>query len=561
MIIAAANKDRIFFRGGGAVFLRFSCCVRSKIGTQAVRSEGVGIISIADSVISAIAECLDEFGVDSSAFAKLLQDADMHEKARREVLKIIEVNDSSGLSERWSSVLQEHQQVAVKAMTVDGLKGLCLFDEQGTGKTLMSLAAFDVMKEAGKIDFMMAVAPKSALNAWRDDVQKFLGDKYSFAAVAGERARKVSAMRETTDILAFNYETATSLLTWALSAIRGRKTMLVVDEAFFVKNPNTARSEAVQKIRRACDRGFVLSGTPAPNAPADIIHQANIADDGHTFQGCEITGDRMRDAEIVHNALRNRGVYLRRLKSEVTPWLPPKHFEIVKVPLIGRQGALYLEARDNLILELRGMNNEFFQRNKPNYLAKRAQLLQICSCPTAIDPLYLGDHAKLLALDDLLRRLIEEQKKKVVLWTTYKCSVSELRERYQRYGIAVISGETLDAQRELAIRNFQKNPGTRIFLGNLAAASAGITLHAASDAVYVSYSDQAAHFQQSLDRVHRIGQSAESVRYYLFVCESTIEVNQVRLLQEKDLCQRSLFGEGGEWPKSVEEALSELEDE
>ena len=561
-MIAVERKDEgVLFRGTGVDVGRFACCVRKGAGLDAVRSQGVGAISVAESVIPAIVGCLDEFGVDKSAFADLLRDADKHEQARREVLRIVGSGDDSGLPEPWDSTLQKHQKIAVKAMTADGLKGLCLFDEQGTGKTLMALAAFDIMKEAGTVDYMMAVAPKSALNAWRDDVRRFLGDKYSFVAVAGERVRKVSAMREAADILAFNYETAASLLTWALSSIRGRKAMLVVDEAFFVKNPNSARSEAVRKIRRACGRGFVLSGTPAPNAPDDIIHQADVADGGHTFQGCEITGDRMRDAEIVHNALRTRGVYLRRLKSEVAPWLPPKHFEVVKVPLVGRQAALYSEARDNLILELRDMNNEIFRRNKPSYLAKRAQLLKICSCPAAVDPLYFGDHAKLSALDDILRRLIDERGKKAVLWTIYKCSVSELRERYRRYGVAVIDGETPDAERERAIRDFQENADTRIFLGNLAAASAGITLHAASDAVYASYSDQAAHFQQSLDRIHRIGQSAEDVRYHLLVCEGTIEVNQVRLLQEKDLRQHSLFGKGGEWPQSVEEALSELEDE
>ena len=561
MIAAQKIGDDVFFRGSGIDVVRFACCVRKHAGFDAVRSRGPGVISISENVIPAIVNCLDEFGVDKFPFADFFQSVAKHEQARRDVLQIMADNNGSGLPEPWSSRLQDHQKIAVKAMVVDGLKGLCLFDEQGTGKTLMSLAAFDIMKEAGTVDFMMAIAPKSVLNAWRDDTQKFLGDKYSFASVTGERAKKVSTMREMTDILAFNYETAASLLTWVLSGIRGRKAMLVVDESFFIKNPNAARSDAVQKIRRACVRGFVLSGTPAPNSPEDIIHQADIADDGHTFRGCEITGDRIRDAEIVHNALCNRGVYLRRLKSAVAPWLPPKHFEIVKVHIVGRQGVLYSEARDNLVLELRDMNNEFFQRNKPNYLAKRAQLLKICSCPATVDSLYSGDHAKLPVLDDILRRVIDEEGKKIVLWTTYKQSVLELRDRYRQYGVAVIHGETPDIERERAIKNFQENSDTRVFLGNLAAASAGITLHAASDAVYVSYSDQAADFQQSLDRVHRIGQSAEIVRYYLLVCEGTIEVNQIRLLQEKDLRQRSLFGEGGEWPQSVEDALSELEDE
>jgi SNF2 family DNA or RNA helicase len=97
-----------------------------------------------------------------------------------------------------------------------------------------------------------------------------------------------------------------------------------------------------------------------------------------------------------------------------------------------------------------------------------------------------------------------------------------------------------------------------LFVGNPAAAGAGITLHASYDAVYISYSNQAAHYLQSLDRIHRRGQVSEEVNYYLLVCEGTIEESEVKRLRGKEIKQHELLGDVVKWPTSLDEALSEL---
>ena len=51
-------------------------------------------------------------------------------------------NKIGELTPRWLEILDPPQAVAVTAMTTPGLLGLCLFDEQGIGKTLTTIAAF-----------------------------------------------------------------------------------------------------------------------------------------------------------------------------------------------------------------------------------------------------------------------------------------------------------------------------------------------------------------------------------------------------------------------------------
>ena len=55
------------------------------------------------------------------------------------------------------------------------------------------------------------------------------------------------------------------------------------------------------------------------------------------------------------------------------------------------------------------------------------------------------------------------------------------------------------------MRKFQEDSRTMLFVANPAAAGAGLTLHKSHIAIYESMSNQAAHYLQSLDRIHRRG--------------------------------------------------------
>ena len=554
------DNGRVYFTGAGRRMLRFTACIRLQIREELV-SQHRGNVSIPESAVSAVAECAKEFGVDLSTFAETIDEFRMHEEARREAMQIITERDDSCIPERWG-FLESHQKTAVNAMTRKNLLGACLFDEQGTGKTLTTLAAFDILKADGEIDFMMVIAPQSVLNAWRDDATKISSSTVlTIASVTGNLQEKINALRARKDIYALSYETLNSMLVAAKASAKRGNCLLVVDEAFNVKNPDAMRSRSVRELRSVCARAFVLSGTPAPRSPEDIINQSDVADNGYAFQGYCSTGDRLRDAEEVHKALANRSVYLRRTKNEVLPMLPHKDLHIVRVDLSGRQRELYENARDNLALKLHNMNNEVFKQDRLNYFNKRAKLLQLCGCPSMVDAMFPDDHAKIKGLDELVEEIVVKNGRKLVIWTGYTRSIEEIAHRYARHGIAVIHGATPPEERGNAITKFQKDSSVKIFLGNPAAAGAGITLTAAADAVYVSYPDKAADFIQSIDRIHRIGQSADSVRYHFLVCENTIEVNQIRLLPDKMLRQHLIFGETAEWPSTLEEALKELNDE
>lgn len=455
--------------------------------------------------------------------------------------------------------LDAHQVSAVAAMTTPSLRGLGLFDEQGSGKTIMVLAVYDLLRERGQVERLLVVAPKSVLASWQTECVSFLDGQYRVMLVEGPSSLRSRLIMAPHDILLIGYETMTHelrLLQTVVAAKPGTY-MLAVDESYFVKNAETARAKALAVIRPACERAIVLCGTPAPNSAVDIVNQITLADGGIAFGGRSVAGEQSQvEAEIA--SVLDRTIYLRRLKEEIFPEMPAKSVERTWLDLAPRQQWLYEHARDALIAAVRRVDDVGFTRQRATFLAQRMTLLQLCSHPGAVDEHYDEVPAKLLALDRLLAELVEDQQKKVVIWSYFRYSVDAICERFRHLGAVRIDGTVAKVEeRAQAIRCFQEDPDVRIFIGNPAAAGAGITLTAAHHAIYESFSNQAAHYLQSVDRIHRRGQR-HAVTYHVLLARGTVEEVEFERIVGKESAGRRLLGDKYEKPMTRERFLAEL---
>lgn len=443
-------------------------------------------------------------------------------------------------------VLDDHQVISVAAMTITDSPGLCLLDEQGTGKTVVTIVGFDVLAGRQDVDFALVVAPKSMVSEWLRDFERFTGDLYRVGAMVGTRREKRAALRGGFDVLVTNYETAVSMeqeISLALGQRAGRG-MLVIDESFLAKNFDAARTRAIRRLREQCSRAFVLCGTPAPNTARDVIEQFNIVDFGITFDGVAIPSDREAARLMIRAAMEARGLYVRNLKRDVMPDLPAKRFTRVTLPFQPAQLKAYTAALDDLIIDLSKTDERVFSRKIASFFARRSALLQICSSPGSVVPGYVETPAKILALDGILDDLITNKREKVVLWSFYTASIDAIMARFARYGPVRYDGTISSVVvRGDAVQRFQEDDVTMLFVGNPAAAGAGLTLHRSRVAVYESLSNQAAHYMQSLDRIHRRGQ-ARDVEYVFLVCGGSIEEQEYARIAAKEQDARDLLGDG-----------------
>lgn len=443
----------------------------------------------------------------------------------------------------WVARLDDHQVVNVAALTASGGWGGCVFDEQGTGKTPTMIATFDVLHARDEADILLVVAPKTMLGEWKTEFDHFTGGLYRVGVADGPRAVRAAVLEAGNDVIVVNYETVVSLLENLKVIAKRARVVLAVDESFFVKNKKTARAAAMMELREWCVRAYVLCGTPAPNSPHDLVAQFDLVDFGVTFSGVRLDDDRKIATDQVRAAIDERGFFTRNVKQVVLPHLPGRRFSEVRVNLAPTQLRAYSSALNDLVIDLRTVTDEEFGRKIASFMERRAALLRICSDPTPLVPGYSELPAKIAALDALLDDLVTTRGEKVVVWSFYRYSLDRIAARYAHLGLVRIDGSVTDVtQRRSAVRRFQSDNDTRVFLGNPAAAGAGLTLHSARIAIYESLSNQAAHYLQSLDRIHRRGQERE-VEYLTLLCQGTIEEAEYSRLLEKADRQADLLGD------------------
>jgi SNF2 family DNA or RNA helicase len=435
--------------------------------------------------------------------------------------------------------LDDHQLLGCASLTVPDGWGACLFDEQGTGKTVTTMAAYDVLRQRLDADALLVVAPKSMVGEWQAEFLRFYGPRYAVAAIAGSNRERTAALHSRSDVYVLNYEAVSRHEQELLTMLDGCRAVLAVDESFFVKNPDARRTRSVLRLRLACDRAWVLCGTPAPNHPRDLVAQFDLVDLGRTFANRSVPEDRQAASVSVSGTLRG-ATWTRSRKDDVLD-LPDREFRDLMVPMSPVQSELYEATARDLVDELSNLTDSEFARRRAHFLQRRSALLQLASNPSAVVADYAEIPNKLRIINEEVRRLVEAGEK-VVLWSFYRRNIRRLAETLEDVGLVVVDGSVDGPDRRTAIRRFQEDADIRLFVANPAAAGAGLTLHAARHALYESFSNQAAHFLQSLDRIHRRGQTRD-VTYQVVLSEGTLEVPEYHRLITKAEHQAALLGD------------------
>jgi SNF2 family DNA or RNA helicase len=459
-------------------------------------------------------------------------------------------------------LLDEHQLSAVAIASDPKVTGFCLFDEQGLGKTVSTLFSFHRLREERLVGGMLVLCPKNMVLEWQRDTDRFFNSKYRCQTVTGSSRNKRRELNRKADIYTTNFETATKLYLRLKELLHSEPDgfLLVVDESFYVKNTQALRTRAVRDLRQFAKRCIVLCGTPAPNQPADIIEQVNIADKGAAFRGVTLPEEHDRALAVVQNVLDERALYLRRTKGQALPDLPSKSFQQVLVPMSTIQARLYSQILDRFLNDLEHTSDKEFARNRTSFIAERTRLLQICSNPKGVKQDYRETPAKLLALDAILEELIERRQEKVIVWCYFTVSLEAVLNRYTRFNPVRVDGKVKSPLlRRDAVRRFQEDDSTMLFVGNVAAAAAGLTLHRAKYAIYESLSNQGAHYFQSIDRIHRRGQT-RPVEYIALICDQSIEELQYRDLAKKERMARVLLSDADSQPATRASMLAEARD-
>jgi SWI/SNF-related matrix-associated actin-dependent regulator of chromatin subfamily A-like protein 1 len=396
-------------------------------------------------------------------------------------------------------------------------RGTFLADEQGLGKTVEALTAI----EADGAYPAVVVCPASMKLGWERETKHWLPHR-SVTVVNGRGTVPAAA-----EITIVNYEVVAAQY-GALT--RDRPRALVVDESHYCKNPQAKRTQAVRRLSAAVAPGglrLALSGTPVLNHAEELIAQLRIIGRMEEFGSGASFARRFRgmvSEERLHWHMR-RACFVRRLKAEVLPQLPPKRQVVIPVAL--NNEAEYRLAERDVIAWLRSQPLDLSELNAKIAATLRAQRLA-----------QLGTLQRLAARGKLAAALawIEDFLASEEPLVVFARHIEVQRAVLARFPDALhLLGEDSLEQREAAIGAFQEPDGVdghRLIVCATRVAAQGITLTRASNVAFLELEWSPAMHDQAEDRCHRIGQHDAVTAWYLLAA-NTIDETMARLIQRK----------------------------
>lgn len=429
--------------------------------------------------------------------------------------------------------LYDHQQHMVEFLRTH--KRWLLSWEMGSGKTitLLSVCAERPMRT-------LVLCPRSVMRAaWLADAEHFPGLDCR-CLWHQSRPKRSALIAGGWDLGVINFESFKS--NYRELAARGVR-RLIVDESSRTKNHTSGVSRTVVAFSDTVEECYLLSGTPAPNNGTEYWPQLRCvsrAASGESFYGFAgrffvpqkrkiagghevVTGYRPIAAAEQEFSKRLASCS-SSLRKEDCLDLPDKIDKLVEVELSPAETEAYRAVEKELRLISAGGVEK---RVKAEAVLTKARQITGGSVLVEGSPVDLGT-SKIGALLEVLEEAGDQP---AVIWAEFTAQIDRIAAAVSERGpTAVIDGRTSGGAAQI-VADFQSGR-TRYLVCHPQAAGHGITLTAASLAVYYSLSFSSELHLQSRDRIHRAGQTRHCVYVYLLAKE-TVDWSMLRSLRGK----------------------------
>jgi hypothetical protein len=460
--------------------------------------------------------------------------------------------------------LMDHQ-ARLLASAADGHRTFLLADEPGLGKTAQALLAAQVANAYP----LLCIVPNVVKTNWAREAQMWTPNRT--VTVVHGNGLDVDGFA---DIVVVNYEVLDRHVGWmGEHGFRG----LVVDEAHYIKNKKSQRSQNVlevsDRIRQRVARPLMmaLTGTPLINDIDDFraiwqmlgwIEEKKPANE--LMAALEETGFTPADHAFypaARQAVVDLGI-VRRRKLDVAADIPARRIADLPVELEGAMGrsireaeqqlAKRLVARYHAALEHRrtgasvlgpdGIDHELVRRVAEREVAEGSEAKTGDNVFTMVRK--IGQAKAELAADYAVQ--LARSAGKVVFFAKHLDVMDTAEELFERRGVGSTSirGDQTRTARDAAIDSFVNDPDVHVIVCSLTAAGVGINLQVSSNVVLAELSWTNAEQTQAIDRVHRIGQT-EPVTAWRIIAAQTIDAKIAELIDAKaGLAARALDGAG-----------------
>ncbi|MFC8245139.1 DEAD/DEAH box helicase [Streptomyces chartreusis] len=415
---------------------------------------------------------------------------------------------------RTQTLDDTHRRVSLRGYQAFGTRfalaqrRVILGDEMGLGKTIQAIAALAHLAGEGQSHFLV-VCPASVLINWTREIEK-------------RSALRVTPLHGPDRQEAFaDWKGRGGVAVTTFDALRGFPVpgggelgMLVVDEAHFVKNPQTRRSMAVSEWAGHCERVLFLTGTPMENRVEEFrclvrILRPELAESVDEHDG--VAGSKAFRKAVAP-------VYLRRNQQDVLTELPAlQHTDEWEEPSAEDEEAYREAVRAGNFMAMRRAAYA-----RPERSAKLDRLREIAA--------EAAENGLKVVVFSAFRDVLGAARKALADRAVPAAETADTDKAAGLFG--PISGSVPPARRQQLVDDFAAAPGHAVLLAQIEAGGVGLNMQAASVVILCEPQLKPTVEHQAVARAHRMGQ-VRSVQVHRLLCTGGVDERLVRMLENK----------------------------
>ena len=421
-----------------------------------------------------------------------------------------------------------------------------LLDAPGLGKTLQLLYIAEQLHDTEKLEHCLIICGVNTLKTnWKKEIEKhsklsckILGEriqKKTGKHIFGGTKDKIEDLSKPIDefFIITNIESIRSNdITKLINKGPNKIDMIVLDECHCCKSPQATQTINLLKLNKA-KHLIGATGTVIVNNPLDAYVPLKwIGADESTYTNfryyyCVYSNGSIllgfRNTDVLKDMLDKYSI--RRTKDLLE--LPPKNIIHEYVDMNEEQRLFY----DNII------NGIVTQADKveidpTSVFSMIARMRQATACPSVLTTDDIKS-SKIERACELVDEIIQNGEK-VVVFSVFKETLNVLNEKLSKYNPLLCTGDVKDTIISENIDTFQTNPNYKVMLCTTAKMGVGITLTAATNAIFIDSTWTQASNLQCEDRLHRIGSKNPIFIYYLWAV-GTIDEHVKEIVENKSM--------------------------
>ncbi|MBR6562505.1 MAG: RNA helicase [Clostridia bacterium] len=392
-----------------------------------------------------------------------------------------------------SCTLRRYQEWGAKYILHQ--KQVLLGDEMGLGKTVQAIAAMVSLRNDGGTHFAV-VCPASVITNWCREIKKH-SDLPVIKVHGSDKEDAIEEWRANGGVAVTTYETTG----FFKLDDRFKYTMLAVDEAHYIKNPEAKRTANTVRLARHAERMLFMTGTALENRVEEMISLIRVlrSDIATQVEGMAFMSSAPQFRENV------APVYYRRKRDDVLTELP----ELIE----NREWCALLPEEED-IYEQAVLDGDYTAVRRVSW-----------NVPD------LNNSSKALRLKEIVEEA-EEEGRKIIVFSFYLETIRVIREFLGDRCLEPINGSIPPQRRQEIIDEFDKAPAGSVLVAQIQSGGTGLNIQSASVVILCEPQFKPSIENQAISRAYRMGQ-ARSVLVYRLLGDETVDERVTELLEKK----------------------------